>query len=69
MNKIIRVLSFCLLLACLQCARSLVLVDSDMYGTFDLSKYQTFDFVQIDADKTGSPAFEQNIRYLPQAIA
>ncbi len=43
-------------------------MDWDMYGTFELKKYKTFDFFRFDIGYTRQPEFEKNIYKLQECI-
>jgi hypothetical protein len=46
-----------------------VVLQDDIYSDFDLKSYKTFDFISIEGEDTGRPEFEENIRYLQDAIS
>lgn len=67
MKKNNLVLGLFLLLA-FGCTSSLVTVEDDNYQNFDLSSYQSFDFMEIDNTNPENPNFEKAIALLMKDV-
>ena len=51
------------------CTASNVTVEPGLYDEFNLAKYKTYSFLEVDQDGSEVPAFSQSVVYLKEEIA
>lgn len=66
--KLNRFIPTILILSCFACSSSLVNVQDSAYENFDLSAYQTFDFLEIENTNPENPYFEKAIALLMKDV-